>query len=259
MNRIQIFCAVLAAAAVSAAFATSAAAASQPGSVSAKVTSCVSGARYDDRKLDVKGRMRTIGSGGDMQIRFDVYQRFNENNRYTRIKSTGLSTWVSNTEPDATSFARTLNIRSIETAATYKVRVRFRWLDSVGQVVRSASKRSLFCKQKTRLPDIVVRKIVRYPGTGGNPNATTTYAVTVYNKGYSSVGNHASVGLTVNGMAAVGGPAPQVILADYILPRMAVTYTLSGPDCAAPLIATFDPLNQIRELNKKNNTLTTVC
>lgn len=228
---------------------------------SAKVSRCVSSALASTRRLEFRGTMQSIKAGGKMEMKFDVYRRYHEQKRFKRMTELGLSEWLANSDVDATKYVHNLPLLGVETSASYKARVAFRWLDSDGKVVAQTKRTTRLCKQKQPLPDIVVRSVSHFPASGANvpAGATRRYVVELYNKGRSSVAEGQYVTLTVGGAAVTPAPLDGTTDADWLPAKSKQQLSFYGPDCSGDVVATFDPLRVVRESNDSNNVLITGC
>jgi hypothetical protein len=201
--------------------------------------------------------MRRIAGVAEMQMRFAVYSQA-EGNRARRPKRVQpFAEWVGSSEPSATTYIRRVQLDgAIETATNYKGRFQFRWLDASGKVIAKANRWTRNCHQKTGLPDGTITKVEHFPGapaTFARPGDTTTYVVTLENKGASSATNLGYVTLRAGGVEANPEPQSTLLIFDYLLPKSTIKLTFSGPDCAAPLIVAYDPAANVRERNENNN------
>ena len=221
-------------------------------STSAKVNSCVSAATYADRKIELTGRMSALPSanGGRLQMRFDVLRRFNESRRFRVINADGLGSWLGNSEPTATVYVRNIALTQIETAAQYKARVRYRWLDTDGKVVAKKTRYTRVCKQTAKLPEPELLSVFKYPNPG---QPTTTYVVRIYNFSKSEAVN-LPVSLAIDGQP----PATQTI--DSLEGRQLVNLTFTDlPTCATEKYVRIDPFNVVRQAQEQRSDTRDVC
>ncbi|MGH2906726.1 MAG: CARDB domain-containing protein [Solirubrobacterales bacterium] len=229
---------------VQAAAEPAAAAKSPP--TSARINSCVSAASYDNRRIEFSGRMQAMSgvTGGKLQMRFDVLRRYNESKRFRLLHAAGLGDWLSNTEPTATVYVRNIALSQIETAAHYKARVRYRWVDADGKVLAKKLRTTKVCKQTAPLPDPRTLLITKYPNPG---QPTTTYVVRVFNYSRSE-----AINLPVS--LAIDGQTPATKTIDSISGKESVDVTFSDmPVCTTEKYARIDPFNVVRQRSEAHN------
>jgi hypothetical protein len=221
-------------------------------STSAKVNSCVSANTYANRKIELSGRMAALPSanGGKLQMRFDVFRKFNESRRFRLLTADGLGTWLGNTEPTATVYVRNIALTQIETATQYKARVRYRWLDADGNVVAKKTRYTKICKQTAKLPDPELLSVFKYPNPG---EPTTTYVVRIYNLSKSE-----AVNLPVS--LAIDGQPPATQMIDSIEGKQLVNLTFSDlPSCTTEKYVRIDPFNVVRQRQEQRSDTRDVC
>ena len=221
-------------------------------STSAKVNSCVSANTYANRKIEFSGRMAALSSatGGKLQMRFDVLRKFNESRRFRVLNADGLGSWLGNSEPTATVYVRNIALTQIETAAQYKARVRYRWLDADGKVVARKTRYTKICKQAAKLPEPELLSVFKYPNPG---QPTTTYVVRIFNQTRSEAIN-LPISLAIDGQP----PATQVI--DSIEGKELVNLTFSDlPSCTTEKFVRIDPFNVVRQLKEQRSDTRDIC
>lgn len=94
--------------------------------------SCSTGLDVGERTAVYEGRMRRVSGTRKMQMRFALQWRQPGAKRWTAIKAAGLGTWVSSS-PGVKSYTFTKRIENLAAPASYRVVVRFRWLDADGR------------------------------------------------------------------------------------------------------------------------------
>jgi hypothetical protein len=229
---------------------------------------CTSAAMYADRRLEFRGSMSSIGAGGTMQMRFTLYRRYNESHskrmRVVRPTDGGsLGQWLGSTDPTATTYIHNLSVTPVETYATYRAKVQFRWLNASGTMVARTKRTSRLCKQKTGLPNLEVSGVQRYPNTGTvYPQMPAAYAVTIRNTGRSSAALQS--GFMLAGQAGgdlVDGTIETTPLNpfDTIPARSSIVRTLYGPECHGGLAVRVDPRKMVRETSDRDNAYNGPC
>ncbi|MBJ7458670.1 MAG: hypothetical protein JHD02_05745 [Thermoleophilaceae bacterium] len=202
-----------------------------------KVRTCRSGSYYDNRLITFRvrmGRFTDTGSPQNLQMRFEVLQRFNENARFKKLKAEGLGDWTSSGS-SATVYQRDLSLTNIEAAATYKARVSFRWTAPDGHVEWRRVLVSNPCKQRHKLPKLKLTNVTAVPVVG---TTDLLHTVTVVNDGGSEAAN-VPIAIYVDSLAPVIAPI------DSIGPGQSLDIALRAPACAVSARAVIDPLRTI--------------
>ena len=93
--------------------------------------SCTTGLDAGQRTAVYEGRMRRVSGTRRMQMRFALQWRQPGSARWTQIKAAGLGIWVSS-NAGVKTYTFTKRIENLAAPASYRVVVRFRWLDASG-------------------------------------------------------------------------------------------------------------------------------
>jgi hypothetical protein len=200
---------------------------------SVKLRKCVSAAYYDGRLISFRARMARFSDTNapqTLRMRFDVYQRLDEDRQYRRLTADGLGVWYSSSDA-ATIYQRDLTLSDVETAASYRVRVSYRWVTSGGTVEFRRRLNSVDCRQKRRLPQLRIAGARVVPVAG---STQMTHTLTIANSGGSEAVN-VPVALFVD------GASPIVATIESIGPRQTVDVELLAPGCRVGAWATIDP------------------
>lgn len=208
----------------------------------ARLTSCVRSRFYDGRRIEFSGRMTTFtdtpGAAQTMQIRFDVYRKFNgrKRNRYKRVKGTGLGKWLPASDPAATVYIREITLQGVETYARYKARVRFRWLRADGTVEWHRARTTKSCHQRIGLPQLVTKSSKRVPVAG---SLQENYVVSVFNAGRSEAVN-------VPVFLSVDDGEPQGTIISSLAARRSVEVSFNATACNVFHKISLDPERTLR-------------
>ncbi|MGB1582377.1 MAG: hypothetical protein ACPHCI_01160 [Solirubrobacterales bacterium] len=208
----------------------------------ARMTTCRRSRFYDGRRVEFSGRMTaftsTPGAAQTMQIRFDVYRKFNgrKRNRYKRVKGTGLGKWLPASDPAATVYIREITLQGVETYARYKARVRFRWLRADGTVEWQRVRTTKSCHQKIGLPQLVTKGTKRLPVVG---SPQENYVVTVFNAGRSEAVN-------VPVFLSVDDGSPQGTIVSSLAARRSVEVNFNAAPCNVFHKISLDPERTLR-------------
>jgi hypothetical protein len=208
--------------------------------------SCGTGLDAGQRTAVYEGRMRRISGTRRMQMRFALQWRQSGAKRWSAIKAPGLGTWVSS-NPGVKSYTFTKRIENLAAPASYRVVVRFRWLDARGHTIDSDQIVAKPCRQPDLRPNLVPKRV--YSERIGDP-ARRRYVVVVRNEGETEAG-----GFDV-GFGALA-PAHVVDLG----PGVSTLVSFEAPRCDAPanLTATVDRGALIDEADEDDNMLSVSC
>jgi hypothetical protein len=213
---------------------------------SVKLRVCRGGAYYDNRLIAFRARMGRFSSTSDPQnlmMRFDVLQRLNENTRFKKLKADGLGTWFSSSD-SATLYQRDLTLTNIETAATYRASVSFRWTTTDGSIQSRRVVVSGPCKQKLPYPKLKVTNDTAVPVVG---STALNHTVTIANDGKSEAIN-VPVAIYVDSLS------PVVAVIDSIGPNQSADVQINAPACQVSATAVIDPLRTIVRIPQHTRT-----
>jgi hypothetical protein len=212
-----------------------AAAAAGPASVS--LTSC----KPKERAAEFEARMEQISGAVRMKLRYTLEGR-KPRRGWRRVAAPELAGWRS-ADPQTTRFISERRVTELVGPASYRVLVRFRWIDEDGHVVARAKARSRACWQRDHRPNLKLREL-SFEGEG-------SYVALVANTGRSPTGAFE---------LAITGLAPFVV-DEELLPGEQRLIEAVGPDCepGALVTATADSLDLIDERNELDNTISRRC
>ena len=216
----------------------------------AVVSSCQRGPDATDRAGVFTGSMRRIAGAERMQMRFALQARTPDLPHWTGVAATGFGTWVS-AAPGVSRYVYTKRVQGLLAPASYRVLVRFRWLDAGGALLAHALDTSGSCRQPDPRADLTVRSI----GIEAAPNpARRRYVVLVRNTGRSHVGP-TQLTLTIAGAAQPAAGVPDLAAGEGTL------VTLTGPACAEgdELTAEADSGQAIDEADEADDVLSRTC
>jgi hypothetical protein len=204
---------------------------------SVKVRSCRSGAYYDNRLISFRARMGRFSDTNAPQgltMRFEVLQKLNEGARFKKLKAEGLGTWFSSSD-SATLYQRDLALTNIETAATYRAKVSFRWTGTDGAIQSRRVIVSGACKQRTSLPKLKITNDTAVPIVG---SSELSHTVTVANDGRSEA-------VDVPVAIYIDSFSPVIKTIDSIGPDQTADVQLTAPACQTSGSAVIDPLRTL--------------
>lgn len=196
-----------------------------------------------------EGRMDAIADADRMQMRFVLQVSTPEKPRWSRLNVPGFSAWVTS-EEGRTRYVYTKRVESLLAPATYRVKMRFRWLDADGAVLKSARAISRSCRQPDRRPDLrVIDLSARRMGPGSR-----RYDVVVRNSGRKDAPASVVELELADGTVLLGQVPP-------IAPGDLEDVFLSGPACAPgdELTAIADADDEVDERDEDGNAVTFRC
>ncbi len=216
---------------------------------SAKLVTCQSSPDPQARLLTVRAGLRAAPRFKRLGLRFDLYSRSGPG-AYHRVSGDGLSTWTYSDRGVGGYLVRK-TVNNLPTPATYRMVVRFRWLDSRGRVRRVAQKVTGRCVQGDLRGDLAVLGVAVHRG---ERPGVFRYVAVVRNVGRGRSGA-TTVSLEAGGAALVTKRLPA------LGPGAQDVVRFAGPACdpAAPPRVVADPSGLIADPNRANNSLAATC
>jgi hypothetical protein len=182
--------------------------------LSATLETCETSALPVGRIASFVGSMPAVAGATRMQMRFDLQRRRFGERRWHVVRGVqGFGVWETS-EPARAGFVFHKRVDGLHVPATYRARVRFRWADDDGEIVREARRHTKSCAQPDLRPDLVVTSLRAV--LDARP-AFALYTVTVRNDGRAAAGPFAVraaggvrevAGLAAGRHVAVGVIAP---------------------------------------------------
>jgi hypothetical protein len=207
--------------------------------LSAKTTTCTTGADDASRAAAFTGAMPAAGQTKRMQMRFVLMQRkgIGPKGSFKKVAVPGWSGWVKS-DPDRQGFVFTKRVEALTAPAGYRAVITFRWLDGKGHVQRTTTRTTPVCEQPDPRPDLVLSG-VDATATG---KGMAAYTVSVGNEGHSDAVPFA-VTITVEG--TVSDP----VTLGPIAAGGRLTTTLAAPRCApgSTILVTVDVADTVAE------------
>jgi hypothetical protein len=214
------------------------------------LTTCERGTGGDAGAAVYEARMRSVPRSARMQLRYTLQVRTPERNRYSALAAPGFGTWVG---PSAgtSRYVYTKRVENLIAPASYRVKVRFRWLNAAGKVIQRAKAFSAACRQPDPRPNLSVRSLGVQPGGDASHYR---YVAFVRNTGRSAA-DPSSLELTVAGTLL--GTA----LVDELAPGEGMLVSVEGPACASgdAIEAEADADEAVDERNEDDNRLSRLC
>jgi hypothetical protein len=207
---------------------------------------CRTGANADQRVATYRARMKAIPGSVRMAMRFELVEH-RSGHQPEQIRDKKLNAWH-RSHKGVVKYSYAQTIRQLSPGGSYRARVRFRWYDADGNVIKQARRASAACEQTGGLPNLVVTAV---SFAQGKTSRTTDYTVSIGNTGESAAENF-KVTLIVDG-AIVDERRVERLDAGESEPIM-----LSGPRCDH-VRAVVDRDHQIAESIEDDNSLRTRC
>ena len=217
---------------------------------SVKLLACVPALEGAERSATFEARVRPLAGSERIQVRFTLQLREAATATWRRVAAPGLDAWLTSA-PGVSRYFYSKTVQNLAAPATYRMLVRFRWLDGGGDVVARSRAASRSCRQPDMRPDLEATRIsVTAPPAPG----PALYAVELFNAGRTAAPAFTvtlSAGDQLLDPVAVAGLAPGELR----------VLELEGPRCApgAALTATVDPDLLVDERDEDDNVLVATC
>jgi hypothetical protein len=216
----------------------------------ALLSSCERGLDEAERAGVFEGQMRRVPGTTRMQMRFTLQARTPEIGRWSGVAAPGFGSWVGSV-PGTSRYVYTKRVENLLAPASYRVLLRFRWLDAAGEVIERAKSYSAVCRQPDPRPNVLVRSIGVQPA---DRPSRSRYVVFLRNSG-GSLAEASSLLVTVDGTPLPRAPVAQ------LEPGEGVLVTVEGPACRAGsvVVAGADADDELDERDESDNELTRPC
>jgi hypothetical protein len=187
-----------------------------------------------------EGRMGTVRGTDRMQMRFRLYVTEPEMTGWHRVAAPGRSRYV-----------YTRRVEALLAPASYRVQIRFRWLDADGDTLKTARATSRTCRQPDPRPDLRVDGIEVRPS--GKPGKRR-YAITLWNAGRSEA-DASSLLLGIGDRSPLSAPVPAIAA------HKRAVVIVTGRRCTAgeQLTVTADADDVVDESHEDANVLSVAC
>jgi hypothetical protein len=216
----------------------------------ALLTDCETALDREDREAVFEGRMRALKGTAKLQLRFTLEQATDAGEDWTVVDADGFGAWKS-ADPGVRKYVLTKAIGNLVAPASYRVTVRFRWIDVLGRVTLRRKLVSGVCRQPDLRPDLRITRLDVAPGADAR---SARYTATVRNTGRSASGRF-DVVLNVD-----GADRPATVLASLGQgDRAYVDFT--APPCSpgSALAVTADAGTAVDEALESNNVFGRLC
>lgn len=207
--------------------------------LSAKATTCTTGADDASRAAAFTGAMPAGAQTKRMQMRFVLLQRKGAGPKGTfkKVAVPGWGGWVKS-DPDRQGFVFTKRVEALTAPAGYRAVITFRWVDGKGIIQRTATRTTPVCEQPDPRPDLVLDGV---DGTATG-KGMAAYTLSIGNEGHSDAVPFA---VTVT----VGGSASDPVTLGPIVAGGRVTGSLTAPACTpgSMILVTVDVADTVAE------------
>ena len=192
--------------------------------------------------------MKSVSGSVRMAVHFDLIVERPGSSPGEPLQNPQLDTWHrSHTGVTRYEYAQT--VRHLSRGASYRMRVKFRWYDADGNVIKRTKHLSSACVQNGALPNLIVSAVSITPGAAPG---TAAYAVSVANVGRGPADHPFSVALFVDGALT------DTRTIDHLDPGEGTTVDLNAPTCGK-LRAVVDFEQAVRETVEDDNALRADC
>jgi hypothetical protein len=219
--------------------------------LSAKMTTCTTGADGASRAAAFTGAMPAAAQTKRMRMRFVLVQRegVGPKGAFKAIAVPGWGGWEKS-DPGRQGFVFTKRVEALTAPAAYRAVITFRWSDAKGHVQRTATRTTPACEQPDPRPDLVLGGV-----DGATVNkGTAAYTVSIGNEGHSDATPFA-VTVTVDGTVS----APVTL--GPIAASARISGVLTAPRCApgTMITVTVDVADAVAESDEDDNTVQRPC
>jgi CARDB len=209
------------------------------------LTKCRTGAEPEQRHATYRAQMHSISGSVRMGLRFELVER-RPGHPAQLIRDKKLNAWHRSHE-GVVKYNYKQKIRQLSPGGSYRTRVKFRWYDADGKVIKRATRTSKACKQTGGLPNLVVSSVSFSEG----PSGTMDYTVSIGNTGESPAEDF-KVTLFVDGAVVDERTVDRLGAGD------SESIQLNGPACRT-VRAVVDRDHQVVESVEDDNSLKTTC
>jgi hypothetical protein len=202
--------------------------------------------RGEQPAAEFEARMSTAPGAARMKMRFTLQVSTVARPGYRRVAAPGFGAWTTS-EPGITRYVYTRRVEALVGPASYRVVVRFRWLDAADRVIARARRTSRPCRQPDLRPNLTVTDLAVEPT--GDPR-TRRYIAFVRNTGR---------GTAEDFEVALAGAQPVAVAS--LAPGRERSVDVVGPACVPDAIITAmaDPADAIEERSETDNELSRTC
>jgi hypothetical protein len=216
----------------------------------AVLADCERGSASGEGAATFDGQMRAVRGAARMQMRFTLQARTPDSSRWRAVDAPGFGTWVSSVAGTA-RYVYTKRVEGLLAPATYRVRLRFRWLGADGRRLATARRTSRACRQPDPRANLVVSALsVQHSARPGRYR----YVAFVRNTGRSAA-QASALRIAFGGVALPDAPVLALGRGEGI------EVAVEGPACrpGQPVDADADVGEAVDERDEADNRFTRLC
>ncbi len=216
-----------------------------PPPLRATIGSCLASALPVERVATFVGSMPAIAGAKRLRMRFDLERRRPAERRWRRISAAGFGTWETSAA-NVAGFVFRKRVNGLWVPASYRARVRFRWVAADGSIARRAQARTPACAQPDLRPNLVAGALSAVLDAQAG---VAIYTLVVRNSGRSAAGAFA---------VRVGTGSAEVQSLDRGEQR---TVAVIAPPCRAgeTIVARVDADGRVEESAEEGNATRRRC
>lgn len=218
---------------------------------------CVDALDPGHRSVSLTSVMRPVPATKHMTVRFDLFSSRGGAAPRT-IRFGDLGSWIKPDNPTLGQLPGDVwNLRKqvvpLAAPASYRFRVRFRWLGPGNRILASGQRFSPICRQRELRPDLAVESIA-VTAVPGHPQQQ------LYTGVIANLGNSAAGPFTVL-FAPGDGSATSTRTVARLRAHSTGSVDFRGPVCTAATAPTItaDSALQVHDANRANNALSAAC
>ena len=219
------------------------------------VSKCKTGPRAGDRFATFKATIRSVSGTAHMAVRFKLLARTagsgsgpgSGSGSSQSVAGSKFAVWH-RSHSGVARYVYSQTVKRLKPGTAYRMRVKFRWYDADGNVIKQATRVSPACVQDGPRPNLRVSAVSAFPGPAPG---TAIYAVSVANPGGGPADSF-TIALFVDGALADSRTI------DGLEPGESATIDLNGPSCRR-MSAVADSEGAVAETNEDDNALVSSC
>jgi hypothetical protein len=219
--------------------------------LSAKTTTCTTGADDASRAAAFTGSMPAASQTKRMLMRFALIQRkgVGPKGAFKKVAVPGWGGWEKS-DPGRQGLVFTKRVEALAAPAGYRATITFRWLDGKGHIQRTTTRTTPVCEQPDPRPDLVLGGV----DATSVGKSTAAYTVLIGNEGHSDAAPFA-VTITVDGVVA------EPVTLGPIAAGGRLTGLLAAPKCApgSTILVTLDVASTVVESVEDDDAVQRPC
>lgn len=210
----------------------------------ARLTECLTALDPGERKATFSGDVRAIRGAAQLQVKFVLHARTEDEQGWTRVAAPGFGDW-NTSEPGIGRYVYAKTVENLLAPARYRTVVHFRWLSAAGRPLLRMRRATRVCRQPDLRPDLVPERLTR---------SADGYEVTIANDGRNAA---ESFVVTIE----VAGALHQLAYVERLEGRSRTRVAGSAPPCEPGQMVTVrvDADNAVDEAEEEANAMAVAC